>query len=444
MLACAECGRPAPQWSGRCPGCGAWGSIAAAPKPVPVSGRAPAVVSGLLADREPEARLATGLPGLDRVLGGGLVPGSVVLLAGEPGIGKSTLVLQAVAGLAASGHRCLVASGEESAGQVAARARRLGVAGDGLGFVAGRELEGVVDAARAERPALLVIDSVQTVRAEGVAGIAGGVAQVRACADVLVGLAKAEGVAVLLVGHVTKDGDLAGPRTLEHAVDTILAFSGDPRSGLRTLASGKNRFGAEGEVAWFEMGGAGLAEIDPAGRLLEGQGEAGAAVALCLAGRRAVAVEIQGLVVTTEGPPRRQVSGLDGRRFGMVGAVLEQARLLPPRAELYGASAGGLRVDDPGTDLALAAALASAASGRPPPAGAAFVGEVALTGTVRLAAGMALRLSAARAAGIETIYAPAGGPEPPSGVRIRTVRTLRDALSWTRSETGGSGGKKGL
>ncbi|MEX2458884.1 MAG: AAA family ATPase, partial [Actinomycetota bacterium] len=341
-LACAECGRPAPQWSGRCPGCGAWGSIEAAPRPVAASGRSAPFVSALFGDREAEARLSTGLPGLDRVLGGGLVAGSVVLLAGEPGIGKSTLVLQAVAGLASAGRRCLVASGEESAGQVASRARRLGVPGVGLRFVAGRELEGVIDAARAERPDLLAIDSVQTVRAEGVAGIAGGVAQVRACADALVGLAKAEGVSVLLVGHVTKDGDLAGPRTLEHAVDTILSFSGDPRSGLRTLASGKNRFGAEGEVAWMEMSPAGLTEIDPAGRLLEARGEAGAAVALCLAGRRAVAVEVQGLVVPTEGPPRRQVSGLDGRRFGMLGAVLEQARLLPPRVELYGASAGGM------------------------------------------------------------------------------------------------------
>jgi DNA repair protein RadA/Sms len=237
---------------------------------------------------------------------------------------------------------------------------------------------------------------------------------------------------------------VAGPRTLEHAVDTLLAFEGDPRSGLRILAAGKNRFGAEGEAAWFEMGPDGLREIDPADRLLEARGEAGAAVALCLAGRRAVAVEIQGLTVATETPPRRSVTGLDGRRFGMVAAVLQGAGVSVGGLDLYGASAGGMRVDDPAADLAVAAALASARSGVPPPEGSAFVGEVSLTGTLRPARGMSLRLAAARAAGISTIFAPPGGSEEGSGVRIRPVRTLREALSWSRPRNGRPEAEKGL
>jgi DNA repair protein RadA/Sms len=221
LLACAECGQPASQWVGRCVACGAWGSIAAVPRAAaarpPLNGSARS--EPLVADGVSEARLATGVSGLDRVLGGGLVPGSVVLIAGEPGIGKSTLLLHAVAGLAASGTTCLIASGEESRSQVASRAVRLGLAGSDLRYVPGRDADSVVAAARAERPGLLVVDSVQTLRSADVAGLAGGVAQVRACTDALVGLAKEDGCAVVLVGHVTKDGDLAGPRALEHAED---------------------------------------------------------------------------------------------------------------------------------------------------------------------------------------------------------------------------------
>jgi DNA repair protein RadA/Sms len=377
----------------------------------------------------PEVRRSTGIPGLDRVLGGGLMAASVVLVAGEPGIGKSTLLLHAVAGLTAGGVTCLIASGEESRGQVAARAARLGVDASALRYVSGRDAETVLAAARAERPGLLVVDSIQTLRLPDVAGLAGGVSQVRACTDALVGLAKEDGCAVLVVGHVTKDGDLAGPRTLEHAVDAVLTFSGDSRSGLRMLAAGKNRFGEEGEAAWFEMTSAGLREIDPAGHLMASRGEPGAAVALCLAGRRGVAVEIQGLFVGSEGPARRYASGLDARRFAVVAAVLERAGYPIGRGELYGAVAGGVRVDDPGADLAVAAALASSWSATAPPEGAAFVGEVSLTGTVRGGPGTPIRLAAARAAGLGVVYAPEGTREIP-GVQVRPVRHLRDALGW--------------
>jgi DNA repair protein RadA/Sms len=381
-------------------------------------------------DGEVERRVSTGFPGIDRVLGGGLVPATVALLAGEPGIGKSTLPLQLVANLSTTGLPCLLACGEESRAQVALRARRLGVPGEALSFVSGRELDAVIDAARVARPFLLAVDSIQSLRDPSAGQMPGGPSQVRLCTDALVGLAKSEGIAVLLAGHVTKDGDLAGPRTLEHAVDVVLTFEGDPRSGLRVLAGGKNRFGAEGEVAWFEMGQDGLLEIDPGDLLRSGAGEPGAATALARAGRRALAIEVQALVVPTDGPARRQVAGLDLRRFQLVAAVLERTVGIPlSRAELYGAVSGGARVDDPASDLAIAAALASATAGTPPPANSAFAGEIGLTGLVRPAPAMPQRLAAARAAGVTSIFAPVE-PGLQDGAQIVSVRHVSDALGW--------------
>ncbi len=399
---------------------------------------------------EPDRRIPTGFPGIDRVLGGGLVPASVVLLAGEPGIGKSTLLLQLMARLSAAGLTCLYASGEESRGQVAARGRRLGLDVEGIGFAAGRELSDVVDAATAERPALLAVDSIQALRDPASSSMPGGPSQVRQCTDALVGLAKAEGITIVMTGHVTKDGDLAGPRTLEHAVDVVLSFEGEVRSGLRILAGGKNRFGQEGEIAWFEMGQQGLAEADPADHLAPGTREPGSATALPLAGRRALALEVQALAVETPGPPRRQATGLDSRRFSLIAAVLDQSfRLGLGRSELYGASAGGLRVDDPACDLAVAAALASSATGVAPPEGSAFVGEVTLTGLVRPSPGVSHRLSAARAAGITTVFAAAGSSaagQGADGVRLVTVRHVRDALGWAVASAApagaGAGGRR--
>ncbi len=431
VLVCSGCGQQLARWAGRCPGCGAWGTIREAPLGGDSSG---AAIETLAHDGEVERRVGTGLPGLDRVLGGGLVPASVVLLAGEPGIGKSTLLLQLLANLAAAGLPCLLASGEESREQVAARARRLGIPGEAVSFVPGRELGTVLHAARAARPFLLAVDSIQTLRDPDAPQVPGGVAQVRSCADALVGLAKELGIAVVLTGHVTKDGDLAGPRTLEHAVDVVLSFDGDPRSGLRVLGGGKNRFGAEGEVAWFEMTVSGLVEMDPAALLVPGDGEPGAATALPRAGRRALALEVQALVAPTEGAPRRQVTGLDARRFQLVAAVLERAGLRLGRSDLFGAASGGVRVEDPACDLAVAAALASAATGIPAPPGTAFVGEVGLTGLVRPAPAMASRLAAARAAGVRTVYA-AEGAVVDEGVRVVPVRHVREALTWAGAGT---------
>ena len=431
---CRDCGQQTAQWVGRCPGCGAWGTLderrgaatggAAAPSIAPVP-----LASG--AADAPGARFLTGIDGLDRVLGGGLVRGSVSLLAGEPGIGKSTLLLQLLSSVATAGRSCVLAAGEESHVQIAARAARLGVATDGVSFVSGRDLAEVVATGEHARPDVLAVDSIQTIRDAAATQMPGGVAQVRTCTDALVGLAKAHDVTVVLTGHVTKDGDLAGPRALEHAVDVVLTFDGDPRSGLRVLGGGKNRFGTEGESAWFEMTAAGLRELDPTGLLAPGDHVAGAAVALPQMGRRAVAVEIQALVGSPDGPARRQATGLDARRFSLVAAVLDRAvGLRIGRAELFGAASGGVRVDDPACDLAIAASLASAATDTAPPQDAAFVGEVALTGLVRPAPAMAQRAAAARAAGCRVLFA----PEEPSvgleGLRVVPVRHVGDALRW--------------
>jgi DNA repair protein RadA/Sms len=392
------------------------------------AGRSSSVVS-LASAPEELGRISTGFADVDRVLGGGIVPASVVLLAGDPGIGKSTLLLHVMANLASAGLDCLLVSGEESHAQVAARARRLGVPGDAISFASGRDLATVIDTARATRPLVLAVDSIQAIRDTSGTQMPGGPSQVRSCTDALVGLAKAEGIAMLITGHVTKDGDLAGPRALEHAVDVVLSFDGDPRSGLRVLSGGKNRFGAEGESAWFDMGERGLRPIDPTSILLSTGSSPGAAVGLPQAGRRALAVEVQALVGSTEGSARRQATGLDLRRFQLVAAVLDRAAgVALGRAELFGASSGGVRLDDPACDLAIAAALASAAAGVAPPEGSAFVGEVALTGAVRPAPAMAQRLAAARAAGCSTVFAAEGGSGAPDGVTVVRVRHVREAV----------------
>jgi DNA repair protein RadA/Sms len=443
ILACSACRQQVSQWVGRCPGCGQWGTIDELRRANGTARSAsPPTLVTLASAPDDERRVSTGFAGIDRVLGGGVVPASVALLAGEPGIGKSTLLLHVLAHLSSAGRACVLVSGEESHAQVAARARRLGVSGDAISFAPGRDLAHVLETARDSHPFLLAVDSIQTIRDTSGTQMPGGPSQVRLCTDALVGLAKEEGIAVLLTGHVTKDGDLAGPRTLEHAVDVVLTFDGDPRSGLRVLSGGKNRFGSEGETAWFEMGAQGLREIDPTDLLVSGSASPGAAIALPQAGRRALAVEVQALVGTSDGPARRQATGLDPRRFQLVAAVLDRGAGVPlGRSELFGAASGGVRLDDPACDLAIAAALASAATGIAPPPGSAFVGEVALTGAVRSAPSMASRLSAARAAGCSVVYAAAGEVTDIDGLRLMPVRHVRDALDWALRGMSGAFGR---
>src|SRR5919197_3048896 len=337
IFVCSSCDRPAAQWSGRCAACGSWGTVgehlAAGPRSIGAVAR-PRTLT--LAPDEGERRISTGFPGVDRVLGGGLVPGAAILVAGAPGLGKSTLLLQLASRLTEAGHPCLLASGEEGRAQVASRAQRLGIDPKGLGFVPGRDLAGLVDSVLAEHPSALVVDSIHTIRGSNSEALPGGVGQVRMCADTLIALGKEQGVAILLIGHVTKEGDLAGPRTLEHAVDTVLSFEGDHRTDLRILAGGKNRFGPEGEIAWFEMTPVGLVETDPTSRLVHGHAEPGCATAVVSAGGRAVPADLPALVVPTDGPPRRQVAGLDARRFHIVAAVAGQAPSLKLHpAELF-------------------------------------------------------------------------------------------------------------
>jgi DNA repair protein RadA/Sms len=429
FFACTECGHRGSQWAGRCSSCGAWGTIGEASESRP-SSRA-AEPSALIGPAEPrDERIPTGIDGLDRVLGGGIVPGSVILLAGEPGIGKSTLLLLVAASLVSAGRTCLLVSGEESRGQAADRATRLALRAD-IRFAPGRDLDEVLGTARAAKPFLLAVDSVQALRDTSSSQAPGGVASVRTCADALVGLAKSEAIAVLMTGHVTKEGDLAGPRALEHAVDVVITFEGDG-SGLRVLCAGKNRFGAEGESAWFEMTPDGLHEVDPTGTLVPERRLPGSAVALPRSGRRALAVEVQALVGGREGSSRRQATGVDPRRFQQIAAVVERSGARFGRADLFAASSGGFKLDDPACDLALAVALASAAEGVAPPPASAFVGEVALTGMIRPVPALAQRLAAAKAAGFDTVFAPSteyGSRSPGGGPCVVEVADLRQALS---------------
>ena len=432
LFVCSGCGRPSAQWTGRCSSCGEWGSVSEHPAGAAAAFARVAGPSVDLAAGADERRVSTGFAGVDRVLGGGLVAGSVALLAGAPGIGKSTLLLQLASRLSAAGYPCLIASGEESRSQIASRAKRLGLDGEALAYHPGRDLDEVMAAAARDRPAVLAVDSIHTIRSSATDALAGGPGQVRLCVDALTGLAKEHGITTILVGHVTKAGDLAGPRTIEHAVDVVMSFEGDSRSGLRLLSGGKNRFGSEGEVAWFEMGRRGLAETDGGPAVGDGS-EPGCATTVALTGRRALAVEVQALVVASGGSPRRYADGLSARRFDIVAAVTDRAaRVDLLRAELYGSVAGGYRLEDPGADLAMAVSLASSATGRPAGPATAYVGEVALTGAVRAVGGMEQRAAAAAAVGLRTIVCAASerdlGPWK-GGVTAMGIRHVRDALT---------------
>ncbi len=413
-FSCSECGASSAKWIGRCPECGAWNSYVAA-APAPRKSRRPASparsLSIVAVDEAPAPRLATGLADFDRVLGGGLVPGSVVLIGGEPGIGKSTLLLQAARACAAAGGMVLYVSGEESLRQVRLRAARLDAVAADIRVVAETDPDAATEEARALAPSLVVVDSVQAMASPDLPSPSGSVGQVRQAALVFQRFAREKGVPVVLIGHVTKDGTLAGPKALEHLVDAVLSFEGDRSRGRRILRATKNRFGAVDEIALYEMTSTGLSEVaDPSRALLAERraGMPGSAVSASLEGTRPLLVEIQALVgPAVAGSARRSAVGLDSGRLAMVLAVLEARAALPVSSrEIFVSCAGGFDVREPAADLALAAAILSSHRGQPLPADAFFFGEIGLLGEVRSVSDAAARLREGAAHGFRRVYLP--------------------------------------
>jgi DNA repair protein RadA/Sms len=413
---CDTCGYSSPKWMGFCPSCGSGAPLSEAPSAPRAAASSPARLVPLAEAGADEAvRRPTGIAEVDRVLGGGFVPGATVLLGGEPGVGKSTLLLQVAASLAAQGGTALLASAEESTAQVALRASRLGTAPSGVVLVAESDVDAIIAAADQVRPDLLVVDSVQTVAVGEVGGTPGGVAQVREAGARLVHFSKQSGVPVVLIGHVTKDGSIAGPRLLEHAVDVVLYLEGDVERGLRVLRSLKNRFAATHQVGLFEMSDAGLRQVpDPSGWLVAGWrgGVPGSVVFPSVDGRRPLLVEVQALVSQERSlQPRRSVRGLEIARVHQVLAVLERHARFPFAArDVYVSVVGGLAVRDPGADLPVAIALCSSLLNQALGPTAAW-GEVGLTGEVRAVAYGDRRAAEAARLGVATVVGPTGNGE---------------------------------
>src|SRR5829696_1538398 len=440
---CSGCGHSALTWTGQCSGCGAWNTLEEVSAPAPRSGgrgrprggAGPKPVPLRDVKTERSSRIGTGIAELDRVLGGGLVPGSLVLLGGAPGIGKSTLAGMVLAKIAAAGHAVLYVSGEESAGQVRRRAERLGEAALSVSMLAEPSLESVLAALESERPAACVIDSVQTLAVPDAAP--GSVGAVREATSALLETAKRLDVTLILIGHVTKEGSLAGPRALEHLVDCVLHFEGERERTFRTLRALKNRFGATSEVGVFEMRQGGLVEVaDPSARFVGEARPAPGSVVLCaMEGTRPLLVEVQALVAPTEiVPPRRTATGVDRNRLALVLAVLTRhAGLSLGTADVFVNVAGGVRIDEPGADLAIAMAVASAHSdraletdGKP----LACFGEVGLTGEIRYVAHADRRVAEARKFGLDRVLGPPPGDEAIPG--LSAVGSLKLALSGGR------------
>jgi DNA repair protein RadA/Sms len=434
---CEDCGLEVSKWVGRCPECQAWGTVlevGARPGLAIVAG--PVSAAALPISDVPAlgaAHRATGEPELDRVLGGGLVPGSVVLLAGEPGVGKSTLLISAAAKIATGGARCLLVTGEESAAQVRMRAGRIGALAPELYLAAETDLAAVLGHIDAVTPDVLIIDSVQTIASAAIDGSAGGVAQVREVASTLIRLAKSRGIAVLLVGHVTKDGAIAGPRTLEHLVDVVLSFEGDRHSRLRLVRTVKNRFGPADEVGCFDLRDDGIVGLpDPSGLFLAHGAipVAGTCVTVTMEGRRALVTEVQSLVGEPQSvTPRRATSGLDTQRVAMLIAVIERRLGLKlSDREVYTATVGGVRLAEPAADLALALAIVGAMTDTVLEPGLIAIGEVGLAGELRPVSAVRARLAEAARLGFTCALVPRNcGAQLPQMTTIE-VADLFDAV----------------
>lgn len=443
-FACTGCGTESPKWMGKCPGCGAWNTMVEETETIvkaPV-GRSEAVrtkekarpIIDIDSGREP--RVGTGLLELDRVLGGGLVPGSLLLVGGDPGIGKSTLLLQTASRLAAQGLNVLYVSGEESVRQTKLRADRLGALSDRLLVLCETNLDYIEEAVAEAKPDFLVIDSIQTVYRPDVPSAPGSVAQVRECTAQFMRVSKGNGVATVLVGHVTKEGAIAGPRLLEHMVDCVLYFEGERHHTYRVLRAVKNRFGSTNEIGIFDMTEEGLTEVANPSELFLSErplGVAGSTVVASMEGTRPVLVELQALVSPTHFPsPRRMTSGIDHHRMSLVIAVLEKRiGMFLQNQDAYVNVAGGVKLDEPAADLAAAVSLASSFKDLPTRPDDVIFGEVGLTGEVRAVSRAEQRVKEAHKLGFKRIVMPAQsmkGWQPPEGMQIVGVRTVEEAL----------------
>ena len=437
VFRCMSCGTDAPKWSGQCSSCGEWNTLAEeldAPASLVSAAAPPVPPVPITAVRSSDGKpVATGMAEVDRVLGGGLVPGSVTLVGGEPGIGKSTLVLQLLGARAAAGATTLYVSGEESADQVRLRADRLDALHDRLLLAAETSLPAVLHHIEHVRPEVCVIDSIQTLHDPEYSSAPGSVTQVRECAHRLVQAAKSTGTTVLLVGHVTKEGQLAGPRVLEHVVDTVLSFEGDRHHALRLLRARKHRFGSTEELGLFAMANDGLEPVpDPSGLFLGDRrpGIPGTVVTPALEGHRPLLVEVQTLVADSSlAQPRRSSQGLDSGRLSLLLAVLERRAGIPMQGlDVYAMAVGGVKVVEPGADLAICCALASSFVARPVEATVVAVGEVGLGGELRQVGRLDRRLAEASRLGFTTAVVPRSAPQVDAPIEVLRVPTLAAAL----------------
>jgi DNA repair protein RadA/Sms len=444
FYSCGECGAASPKWQGQCPGCGAWNTLVESVADKPATGHrfeslAPSAKPRALAEIEAREvdRLATGIGEFDRALGGGLVAGGVVLIGGDPGIGKSTLLLQALAQLAPN-NKVLYVSGEESGEQVALRARRLGLETKRLPLLAEINLERILAVLEAEQPAVAVIDSIQTLWSDALTSAPGSVAQVRECSAQLTRLAKQRGITIILVGHVTKEGALAGPRVLEHIVDTVLYFEGDTHSSFRLVRAVKNRFGAVNELGVFAMTENGLKGVsNPSALFLSQHGEEvpGSCVMVTQEGTRPMLVELQALVDSAHGNPRRLTVGLESQRLAMLLAVLHRhAGIACFDQDVFVNAVGGVKITEPAADLAVLIAIASSLKSRALPAKLVVFGEVGLAGEIRPAPRGQERLREAAKLGFTQALIPeANRPKHPiPGLEAIPVRRVGEAVGRLR------------
>jgi DNA repair protein RadA/Sms len=437
---CRECGSTSPRWVGRCPGCAAWNSldqetVIARSASKPLSAKTVALHT---IDGDHEERLSTGVAELDRVLGGGLLAGSTTLLFGEPGVGKSTLALMSLCALATTGASVLLIGAEESAPQVAQRARRLGPVPEGLEVATTTSVATALSLIAERRPHVCVIDSISAMSDEDLGSVAGSVPQVRNAAERLCALAKATGTALILVGHVTKDGELAGPRALEHLVDTVVRIEGDRYGTLRVVRALKHRFGPTGEVGLFEMVNEGLRDLPETAMALgrDTPDVSGVVFTVTNDGSRSFLVEVQALVASSSGSPRRVAHQVSSQRLSLMLAVLEaRCDIDVSAADVFSATAGGLAATEPGVDLALALAVASAAVGFSIPRSLVAVGEVGLAGELRAVSGLTRRVHEARRLGATKVLVPATGElDVVEGVNVRRCASLAEAIGAARED----------